>query len=272
MKIANINTNTASRYDLAAIMGRAWAIRRAAAADMGCKVSEVIFSECLKISWAEAEGVNAADNAARLISDWAALGESGQVKIMTACVRKAAKNEIGYSVEDKYLQFDEVPAWGLHGHGFDEFVNETWLRVVGKLDADALTEKNERRAASGLRPLSLVGLVYSAARASIGAIFYADHKHGVASVRTVTDKNGDEYSFIEEMASSRRDNTESAALIRVSLERFRASRDEIDNIILDCLSLGLTERETAPHCHISNVAVHKRIMKLRDALREIVAA
>ena len=43
-------------YNMSETMTRAWAIRKAAAADMGCKVSEVLMGECLKIAWAEAEG------------------------------------------------------------------------------------------------------------------------------------------------------------------------------------------------------------------------
>ena len=44
------------KYNLTEIMGRAWEVRKAAAAEMGCKVSEVHMGECLKIAWAEAEG------------------------------------------------------------------------------------------------------------------------------------------------------------------------------------------------------------------------
>ena len=50
-------------YNMSETMTRAWAIRKAAAADMGCKVSEVLMGECLKIAWAEAEGANAETNA-----------------------------------------------------------------------------------------------------------------------------------------------------------------------------------------------------------------
>ena len=50
-------------YDVRAIMARAWDIRKTAAAEIGCKVGEVVMGECLRIAWAEAEGVNAEDNA-----------------------------------------------------------------------------------------------------------------------------------------------------------------------------------------------------------------
>lgn len=38
------------------IMKRAWEIRREAAQNHGCKVSEINMSECLKMAWAETKG------------------------------------------------------------------------------------------------------------------------------------------------------------------------------------------------------------------------
>ena len=40
------------------IMKRAWEIRKEAAEKIGCKISEIVFSFCLKQAWAEAKGVN----------------------------------------------------------------------------------------------------------------------------------------------------------------------------------------------------------------------
>lgn len=40
------------------IMKRAWEIRRKAAQNHGCKVSEINMSECLKMAWAESKGEN----------------------------------------------------------------------------------------------------------------------------------------------------------------------------------------------------------------------
>lgn len=114
-------------YDVRAIMARAWDIRKTAAAEIGCKVGEVVMGECLRLAWAEAEGVNAEGNALEIVKEWADMADADKVRMMAACVRKAAKNEIGYSTEDHYLQFSEVPAFGCYRpHDFDEFVNETW--------------------------------------------------------------------------------------------------------------------------------------------------
>ena len=144
-------------YNVRDIMNRAWDIRKTAAAEIGCKVGEVVMGECLRLAWAEAEGVNAEGNALEIVKEWADMADADKVRMMAACVRKAAKNEIGYSTEDHYLQFSEVPAFGCYRpHDFDEFVNETCIRVLSRLaDVDKLTATNERRAAQGKRPLRL---------------------------------------------------------------------------------------------------------------------
>lgn len=258
-------TTTTSRcYDLSAIMSRAWAIYRENSTDD----LKAVFSICLQMAWAEAEGAFAADNAESVVAAWAAMSAADQVKIMTACVRKAAKNDIGYSSYDQYLQFDEPVAWSIYGHDFDIFVNETWLRVATNLQPEKLAAANERRAAAGKRPLTLVSLVYNCARAAISAIYYADVKHGRATVRTVIDDKGVERSYVETMASSRRDNTEAAAIIRADLAAFLSGRDHIDSQIVAGLWLGLSMREIAADVKLSAMAVSKRVNKMRDALRE----
>ena len=261
------------KYDLSAIMRHAWAIRRAAAADMGCSVSAVVWGECLRMAWADAEGLHAEENAAALVAEWNAMDIDAQMRFMTACVRRAAKNDIGYSTEDHYLQFVEVPAYALHGHDFDEYVNETWLRIAGKLaDPAKLAQVNENRAAAYKRPLCLQKLVYDSAHASIQAIYYADIKHGRACVREIVDADGDTYSYVETMASARRDNTESSAIARVIVEQVISRFDLTGRRIWSYTRLGLTEREIAQYVGISNVAVHKRIAKMKKAVADALAA
>ena len=268
------STDSRKVYDLAAIMRRAWSIRKSAAADMGCAVSEVVFSLCLKQAWAEAEGVNAEANAVAVVDEWAAMGEAGQVKMMSACIRKAAKNEIRYSTEDHYLQFSEVPAFScFRAHDFDEFLSETVIRVLDKLaDVDGLTAKNEKRATQGKRPIRLVSIVYNAARASIAAVYYADSKHGAAYDFDVVNDNGEAESYVETRCGDSSVNTETSAILRAALDDFTASRDEIDRKIIEMVAEQYTEREIAEALEkagrkISNVAVHKRIAKIREALR-----
>lgn len=248
-------------YNMSETMTRAWAIRKAAAADMGCKVSEVLMGECLKIAWAEAEGANAETNAAAIAGEWANMADADKVRMMTACIRKAAKNEIGYSTEDHYLQFSEVPAFGcFRTHDFDEFVSETCIRVLDKLaDLDKLAATNERRAAQGKRPMRLVSVVYNAARASIAAMYYADSKHGAAS-------------FLETCCGDATVNTETSAIIRADLDAFRDGLDEIGRQILEMVAAHKTEREIGKAVGITNVAVHKRIVKMRAALESLRVA
>ena len=258
-------------YAVRAIMARAWDIRKTAAAEIGCKVGEVVMGECLRLAWAEAEGVNAEGNALEIVKEWADMADADKVRMMAACVRKAAKNEIGYSTEDHYLQFSEVPAFGCYRpHDFDEFVNETCIRVLSRLaDVDKLTATNERRAAQGKRPLRLVSVVYNAARASIAAVYYADSKHGAAYDWQIEDGEGNAASYLETCCGDATENTETAAIIRADVERVRNGLDEIGKQILEMVAAGKTEREIGKAVGISNVAVHKRIVKMRAALENL---
>lgn len=258
-------------YNVRDIMNRARDIRKAAAAEIGCKVGEIVMGECLRLAWAEAEGVNAEGNALEIVKEWADMADADKVRMLAACVRKAAKNEIGYSTEDHYLQFSDVPAFGCYRpHDFDEFVNETCIRVLSRLaDVDKLTATNERRAAQGKRPLRLVSVVYNAARASIAAVYYADSKHGAAYDWQIEDGEGNAASYLETCCGDATENTETAAIIRADVERVRNGLDEIGKQILEMVAAGKTEREIGKAVGISNVAVHKRIVKMRAALENL---
>lgn len=242
-------------YNMSETMTRAWAIRKAAAADMGCKVSEVLMGECLKIAWAEAEGANAETNAAAIAGEWANMADADKVRMMTACIRK-------------------VPAFGcFRAHDFDEFVSETCIRVLDKLaDLDKLAATNERRAAQGKRPMRLVSVVYNAARASIAAVYYADSKHGAAYDWEINDGEGNAASFLETCCGDATVNAETSAIIRADLDAFRDGLDEIGRQILEMVAAHKTEREIGKAVGISNVAVHKRIVKMRAALESLRVA
>lgn len=261
-------------YDLGAIMRRAWAIRKAAAAEAGCKVSEVIWGECIRLAWAEAEGDHAEANAATVANEWAAMGDEAQTKMMAACVRKAAKNEIGYSVEDKYLQFSEVPAFACRRpHDFDEFISETCIRVLDKLsDLDKLAAKNRKRATQGKRPVTLVSIVYNAARASIAAIYYQDTKHGAAYDFEISDDDGNAASYLETMCGDSHQDTAKTAIIRAAIREYVAGLDDIGRQVVALIMDGKTEREIGDAVGMSGPAVHKRIKKMREALEYLRAA
>lgn len=44
------------------IMKRAWELRKSAATEYGCKISEIEMSECLREAWAEAKGEKKMEN------------------------------------------------------------------------------------------------------------------------------------------------------------------------------------------------------------------
>jgi len=264
----NITTTLRKSYDLSSIMHRAWEIHR----EYSTAELKAVFSICLEMSWAEAEADHAESNARKVISQWNILSPEDQVKLMTACVRKAAKNDIGYSVKDHYLQYDEIVAWSLRGHDFDAFISETWLRVANSMNLAKLTEVNRKRANQFKRPIRMISIIYNAARATIAKILYDDIKHGKADVRTIEDDKGAEHTYVESMASSKRDNTETAAVIRADMSSFQNTRDQIDAEIVAGLWLGFTMREIAVRVCMSHVAVKKRIDKMRFALQDMMAA
>lgn len=266
----NATTNTIRKtYDMTAIMRRAWDIRKTAAAEMGCWVSEVVFSLCLKQAWAEAEGVNAEANAAAVAAEWAGLAPEKRVEWLQRCVVRASRDVIGYSTEDHYHQYYERSAWSLHGHDFDEYVNQAYIALAKALEHLPVT--NKRRAEKGLRPRSVKSLVYNAAKAAVMKIWNDDKKHrrAVQDPQVVND-NGEIESYIETRISAGGSvNTETSAIIWADLERFSAGRDEIYRKIIELVKENYTERKisAALDSKISNVAVHKRIVKMRAALQ-----
>lgn len=248
------------KYELSAIMGKAWEIYRANLNNVdGLRP---VFGLCLEMAWEDAH--NTPDN---VVNQWVAMADVAQVKMLTACIKSAAKNEIRYSTEDHYSQYNETVVWFLRNHGIDDLVNEAYCKLMPRLDPVYLAELNERRASKGLVNISLVALVYRSAKDAIRCVYRDDIKHGRANVRTIKDKSGDEYSYIDTMVSSRKDNTETAAIIRMTLDSVINDRDEIDRIIIEGKRDGYTERELAAIVGISGPAIHKRVDKIREALR-----
>lgn len=192
------------------------------------------------------------NNAAAIISEWNRLTVQEQINFITACTFKIIK------AQPTGTQYE-----------VDEVINEAWLRITDNLTPDRLAAIDERRAAQGKATTTLAGIVYRAARASIAAINYSNKKHTAASVRTVKDEDGQEPDYIDTMAAGG-DDTETAAILRATLERFAVSRDEIDRQIISGLIQQQTEREISATVGISNVAVHKRIARIRVALAIIL--
>jgi len=258
------------KYDLKAIMRKAWAIYREA--DQGDGIRPA-FGMCLQMAWAHEK-----NQPAHIVEKWESMTAEQQVNMLKANVKRAAKDEIAYSTEDHYNEYNESVAWFFRNNDLDGFVSDAWLKLSEMMQPERLDEINERRAATGKLNISLVQLVYRACLYSIRAVYRSEVKHVRARVHTVIDKNGDEVEYIDTMASSRKDNTEVSAVTSVMLEDFINSRDEIDRIIIEGRRDGYSSKEIAQMVGISEPAICKRLKKIKEAGRaagligEIVAA
>lgn len=200
------------------------------------------------------------------------MGEDAQIRMITANVRKAAKNEIAYSIGGQYNQYNEAVAWFMDYHGLECLVNETWLKLAERLTPEYLDGLNSKRTHDGKEEITLVSLVYRCAKDAIRCIYEQDIKHGRAQAYTIVDKHGDEYDYIDIMAVSARDNTETSAIIRAAFHSILNGMDNTDRIIIECKCEGMSEREIGAITGISCVAVHKRIVKIRAALTVAMTA
>lgn len=181
-------------------------------------------------------------------AEWDSMSTEAQIRLITACVCKVANKENGSQTLYQ------------HGHEINEFVNETWERVTNSLQPDELTACNRRRAAQGKQPITLVSMVYKSARAAVTTFCNREIKiTNATDYNTDTDTCGTVYGI------------ESSVIAKVDLERFRSNRDAADQKILELVPIGYTEREIAVEVAMSNVAVHKRIVKMRNELTKAIA-
>lgn len=207
-----------------------------------------------------------------IIQQWFNMSEETQIRMITANVRKAAKNEIAYSIGGQYNQYNEAIAWFMDYHGLECLVNETWLKLAERLTPEYLDGLNSKRTHDDKEEITLVSLVYRCAKDAIRSIYEQDIKHGRAQAYTIVDNHGDEYDYIDIMAVSTRDNTEASAIIRAAFRSILNGMDDIDRIIIECKRDEMTEREIGAITGISCVAVHKRIVKIRAALTVAMTA
>jgi len=207
-----------------------------------------------------------------IIQQWFNMSEETQIRMITANVRKAAKNEIAYSSGNQYNQYNEAVAWFMDYHGLDCLINETWLKLAERLTPGYLYSLNSKRISAGKEDISLVSLVYRCAKDAIRCIYEQDIKHERVRIHTIVDKDSDEHDYIDIMAVSTRDNTETSAIIRAAFHSILNGMDNTDRIIIECKRDGMSEREIGIIVGISGVAVHKRIVKIRDALTIAMSA
>lgn len=274
------------KYDLTAIMRKAWSLRKAAAAEMGCKVSEVIMSECLRDAWKAAKAAEA-NKPAAVREAWDKQTGEEQDTFLRKMIHKAADDAIARTVSTNrttenptatpapgYAGYNEGVAWSWNNKDLPDMVSEAYIFLRARLDR--LDKTDEARAAKGKPPMTLVAVVYNAARDAISKVYRDDIKHGRAATRTIKDAEGVERSYIEEMVRDPAQSTEAAALASVTLERFTARLDDVDRAIVACTREGYTLKQTAEYIsrtvkQISYVAVHKRLDKMRETLRAEIA-
>lgn len=124
------------------------------------------------------------------------------------------------------------------GYDFDDAVQSTAERVLkvlknpAKLDAD--TEQRESKAIS----------------------------------QTITNEDGEELDVLNIIAAKA--NTEESAIFRATIKQLVKGLDKTDRKILAGRIQGKTEREIAPAVGIKAPAVHKRIVKIRAELAELL--
>jgi DNA-directed RNA polymerase specialized sigma subunit len=88
----------------------------------------------------------------------------------------------------------------------------------------------------------------------------------------LADDDGNVESYLEARCYDKAAKTERSAILRAELDSFQAGLDDIGRQIVAMLAQGKTEREIGKACGISGVAVHKRIVKMREALKDLRAA
>lgn len=135
-------------------------------------------------------------------------------------------------------------------------------------DPEALDADSEERTAAGKASNTLGAIVHRAARAGLSRMAYQSRKHSKATNYQATSENGDVIDLLYLLAAD--DDTERAAIIRVTIQDFIKSLDDTNQKIISGRIEGLTERELSSIVGITNVAVHKRIAKLREALAEML--
>ena len=177
--------------------------------------------------------------ALEIIAEWNAKDGTEQYNFCRNCVLKAIK-------EGRRLA---------HGDELGDATNSTYTTVAGNLlDVDKLAKKIERRASQGFTD-------------SLAAIIRAERDSVVIS-DTATNGSGEEYSLFDTIAGTA--DTERAATIRATLKNFYNGLDGKNKIIFGGMMEGKTEREIAPTVEISNIAVHKRMVKIRAKLAALL--
>ena len=189
--------------------------------------------------------------AQEIINQWNDMTPEQQIKFCQICVCKAIKR--GRTLKPLY--------------DMEDAIQETYLKMLQRLqDVDKLARNIERRANQGFGD-SLPAIVTRAANTTMEGIAHRHAKDSMATSRTTT-VDGEALDLLDTVAAT--DDTEKAATIRAILTDFYNGLDSKDKIVFGGMIQCKTEREIAPAVEISNIAVHKRIAKIRAELAALL--
>ena len=258
---------TTTNINLSTVMHTAHTIRNDAAARYNCKPSAIHWGMCLKAAWAIVRhgSMGAAIRAEYDSYDVAALDRW----VRNAC-HKYAKIEIGRSMgNDSYNRRLEQPAFDWYGFAenhLDDMAQGAWCYLLQRID-DAAALETFAAKGKGLRHL-----VYNAARSGVTKVLRAESKHAHVSAWS----SDGETNLLEVLCSdsvtcdlsSIAHDADLSAVVVDFAGTLDARNREIFALRLD----GKTLREIAAILgDISNVAVHKRLTKIKAALEEYMA-
>ena len=186
--------------------------------------------------------------AQEIINEWNAMTGAAQEAFCRACTCKAIKGGRRLA----------------HGDELDDAAHSAYLKVLDQLaDVDKLARNIEKRANMGFGD-SLPGIVSRAAKAVLQREINREDRDSVVISDTATNSSGETYSLFETIAGTA--DTERAATIRATLKDFYSQLDATSKAIFGGMIQGKTEREMATTVNLSNVAVHKRVSKIRSQL------
>ena len=105
------------------------------------------------------------------------------------------------------------------GYTFEDASQETFLRVLEAMqDPEAIDADSEEWTAAGKASNTLSAIVHRAARAGLARMAYQSRTHSKASNYQATSEDGDVIDILYLLAAD--DNTERAAIIRVTIQDF----------------------------------------------------
>jgi len=188
-----------------------------------------------------------------IINEWNHMTDENKIDTIRRCVTDAANQEIG---GNRLAAF-------FNRHEPDELLADTWLKLDKRLTADYLEDLNEIREGHGNGQITLISLVWRAARDVIRIAQRADSKYILDCDFSTQDNDGNDIDIMECLITSQKHNTEAEAIARVVISDFIDSLNPTDQIMVNALAQGYKQYEAAQAAEISEGYASKRLSKLR---------